>query len=253
MRLEKPRAFIPYWDSSLDQGLPNPCDSVLWTEEFTGDGRGQVTAGPYRGWQTTVTAPGHSERKLYRNCGESSDGELYDPKDFEYYDSKTRYQDLFCNCNDGTFELNHGLVHEFVGGHMLKISISPNDPIFFQHHCFVDYIYERFRSRQNYTSREIDYPEDGPKACSPEHYANATMSPFSQLKNIDGLRSTYTDQFYYYAPSPSCSNGCEGPYLFCDTKRNRCLSKVKLGGNCTGFEKQDICAYGKCWKGICDF
>lgn len=255
MRLEKPKVFIPYWDSSLDQGLPTPCDSILWTDEFTGNGNGLVKIGPYRNWRTTVSAPGKNDRKLYRNCGASSAGELYDPKDFEYYNSKSEYYELFCNCNDATFEMNHGLVHEYIGGHMLKISISPNDPIFFQHHSFVDYLYEEFRVRNynNSSDAESYYPPDGDLACSYEHYANATMRPFNHLKNIDGLSRSYTEEFYTYAPRPTCRRGCEGPFLFCDTKRKRCLSKVKLGGNCTGFEETDICAYGNCIKGLCRF
>ena len=43
----------------------------------------------------------------------------------------------------------HNLVHVFVGGTMEYVSTSPNDPIFFLHHSFVDRIYEKWLRKYN--------------------------------------------------------------------------------------------------------
>lgn len=52
----------------------------------------------------------------------------------------------------------HGLSHVWVGGFMFVIRVSPNDPTFYMHHAFLDYIWEQFRqTRQNRFQRENDY------------------------------------------------------------------------------------------------
>ena len=46
--------FVPYWDTTLDQFLPNPADSIMWTDEFMGrsDENGTVISGPAAHWTT---------------------------------------------------------------------------------------------------------------------------------------------------------------------------------------------------------
>lgn len=52
----------------------------------------------------------------------------------------------------------HGLSHTWVGGFMFVIRVSPNDPAFYMHHAFLDYIWEQFRqTRQSRFQRENDY------------------------------------------------------------------------------------------------
>jgi tyrosinase len=45
---------LPYWDSTLDQNMPDARDSVLWTPQFFGesDSVGNVINGPFGTWQT---------------------------------------------------------------------------------------------------------------------------------------------------------------------------------------------------------
>lgn len=77
------------------------------------------------------------------------------------------------------------------------------------------------------------------------------MKPFTIL-NRDGLSNNYTDKNYNYAPRPTCDlPNCGSPYLFCDTRARRCVSKVVLGGNCLGFEQFDICYKSICQRGRC--
>lgn len=46
---------LPYWDSTLDNNLPNPEDSVMFSEYLMGDAdpeTGDVISGPYANWTT---------------------------------------------------------------------------------------------------------------------------------------------------------------------------------------------------------
>lgn len=159
----------------------------------------------------------------------------------------------FTNCLNPAFELLHGQVHMWVGGHMADMPISANDPIFYSHHAFVDYQWEMWRqTNQRYRQREEEYVADS-DACGSFHHGDAHMLPFAKMKNIDGLANSYTDEFYQYEPRPVCrlTNGdCRSPYLFC-YEGGRCLSKVQLGGNCAGLDAFDSCYNSMCRDGIC--
>ena len=54
-----------------------------------------------------------------------------------------------------TFEGLHGNIHIWVGGSMFPMT-SPNDPIFFLHHCYVDRVWDRWQIPHGF-----DYPADG--------------------------------------------------------------------------------------------
>jgi len=44
MRTSNPLVALPYWDNSLDEPLPRPEDSVIWTDDFLGNEKGEVRA-----------------------------------------------------------------------------------------------------------------------------------------------------------------------------------------------------------------
>uniref|UniRef100_A0A914VW86 Tyrosinase copper-binding domain-containing protein n=1 Tax=Plectus sambesii TaxID=2011161 RepID=A0A914VW86_9BILA len=253
LRQLDPDVAVPYWDSTLDEGLPTPKDAILWTDDFFGGNNGNVISGPFANWVTTHElgfVP--NVKTLYRDVGTSPFGGLFKEADIEFAMSREQFED-FTACVDPTFELVHGVVHMFVGGYMADIAISPNDPTFFMHHCFIDFIWEQWRqSKQTLERREKDYPADD-RSCNDFHYGSHLMQPFA-VKNIDGLLNNYTRDFYYYSPRSQCNNtnpDCGSPYIFCDTKKYRCLSKVQMGGNCTGFEGTNICLGGICANGKC--
>src|SRR5271157_3427025 len=99
---------------------------------------------------------------------------------------------------------------------MVNFWVSPNDPIFFFHHSFVDFLWEFWRQKvQTRFWRENDYPLDFPKNCDGPnffHLAEAKMNPFF-LRNRDGIKNFYTDFFYEFQDRPSCSSNSK---IFCD-------------------------------------
>uniref|UniRef100_A0A913HEI6 Guanylate cyclase domain-containing protein n=1 Tax=Strongyloides stercoralis TaxID=6248 RepID=A0A913HEI6_STRER len=260
LKLVDPSISVPYWDSVMDNYLPNPADSISFSHLFFGESpqNGMLYNGPFVGFRTLEGLPG-----ITRNLGR--EGHLFTEQNIQNVLSQTSivntlaytaplrgcmYQSYF-----GAIEYIHGAVHNWLGGTVLKISTSVNDPIFFQHHCFVDYIFEAWRqTRQNRMERENAYPPDIPQCMNSQHFSTSVMRPFNIL-NRDGLSNGYTDNLYSYAPRPTCSfqnRNCGSQYLFCDPRGSpHCVSKIKLGGLCTGFEGMDACYGGICVNGRC--
>uniref|UniRef100_A0A7E4VH69 ShTK domain protein n=1 Tax=Panagrellus redivivus TaxID=6233 RepID=A0A7E4VH69_PANRE len=262
LRMIDPSVAMPYWDSVMDFYLPNPRDSILWSPLFLGenDASGAVVNGPFGGWGT-LEGHAHIQRAL------GNEGRLFNESDIQNVLRQTEIQNILAytapqnGCpyptNYGALEYSHASVHLWVGGDMRPPAQSANDPTFFVHHSFVDYIWEMWRqSRQSRWTREQAYPQDYVYCANQQHFSNANMRPFA-ISNRDGLSNAYTDNMYRYAPRPTCSHqnpgACNSNYLFCDTRFNyaHCVSKVKQGGNCRGFEGLDACWNGFCNNGRC--
>jgi tyrosinase len=137
---------LPYWNWTID----NAPTSSIWDPTFLGgNGRpsdGQVTTGPFAfsagNWALVFDGPA-----LRRRFGMSAPslptpadvagalGEtVYDVAPFDRFSASG-----FRNRLEGWISgpQLHNLVHVWVGGSMGPMS-SPNDPVFFLHHCFVD-------------------------------------------------------------------------------------------------------------------
>uniref|UniRef100_A0A0R3RGG0 ShKT domain-containing protein n=1 Tax=Elaeophora elaphi TaxID=1147741 RepID=A0A0R3RGG0_9BILA len=261
LRLIDPSVSLPYWDSVLDSYLPNPADSIFFSPIFMGetDFFGNVVNGPFAYWSTL-----DGRNAIMRNFGQ--EGQLFTEWNLQQVMQQSSIENILSytaptqGCpypvNYGALEYSHSNVHLWVGGHMKPPEQSSNDPIFFSHHAFVDFIWELWRQNmQSAWTRELDYPPDISACADPLHFSYALMRPFFTLYNRDGLSNMYTDQMYRYAPRPGCTSeipSCGTPYLFCDTRGiPHCVSKIKLNGLCIGFEGFDACFNGICRMGRC--
>lgn len=50
-------APIPYWDSGLDHDMEDPTESVLWGDNYFGNGQMNVVRGPFRDMRTILGGP----------------------------------------------------------------------------------------------------------------------------------------------------------------------------------------------------
>ena len=151
--LNDPNFALPYWDWAADAATGNPAEQLLWTASYMG-GAGQpglpgdpVTTGPFAKGQWTTWQPPSSlplppipppPPILGTDSGSLSrtlDGTLPDQSEINAALANAQYT-VF----EQAAEVLHGAVHMWVGGDMATPA-SPNDPVFFLHHCNMDRIW----------------------------------------------------------------------------------------------------------------
>ena len=168
LQTKKPNLTLPYWDWSADaadsSGAPlwntNPAQRIYVGGDGTGVG-GTVTTGPFAGWTALVEGAGGMfvprPGGILRELGDDTFGAPDFPTQAQVddvvnnmtnYDSspwRTSSTNSFRNRLEGWVSTLpgesgvhlHNRVHVWVGGDMGP-GTSPNDPVFFLHHCNVD-------------------------------------------------------------------------------------------------------------------
>ncbi|EFP02964.1 CRE-TYR-5 protein [Caenorhabditis remanei] len=286
--MKNPDFGLPFWDSTLDSLLPEPKDSIIFSELFLGevDDKGFVKNGPYHNWETM-----EGRAQIFRNFGEDDSGEMLNDARVDWLINNPDINMILgatmplttCPMNHTLdarmLEFSHDYVHFFVNGDMSKSYSSSNDVCFVYHHGMIDWIFETWRQNmQTREERETQYPKSDER-CFPFWHNGDNSMPLLQVlnsscfnsyiiseimsqphKNKDALSNGYTDFMYEYYPRSTCSKDkpdCHSPYLFCyippnDEHPPSCVSKVRRNGVCKGFEDWPICYWGKCVDGKCD-
>ncbi|WP_369147945.1 tyrosinase family protein [Streptomyces sp. R44] len=147
---------LPYWDWTADR----TSRSSLWAPDFLGGtGRardGQVSDGPFartgNRWTINVRVDGRDY--LRRDLGAGgrqlpTRAEVDSVLAIETYDTApwNSSSDGFRNHLEGWRGVNlHNRVHVWVGGQMAT-GVSPNDPVFWLHHAFVDKLWADWQAR----------------------------------------------------------------------------------------------------------
>jgi tyrosinase len=170
---------VPYWDWTVD----NSPTSSIWADTFMGgNGNGApdwaVTTGPFRrgNWELRVrgTDPdtGKEEPAYLRRQFGANNLKLPTQKDVQDTLSATPFDvdpwndksaSGFRNRAEGYIPKAgrphmHNAVHNWVGGSMIPIT-SPNDPVFFLHHCFMDKLWADWQTLHPNEKRYL--PTDG--------------------------------------------------------------------------------------------
>jgi tyrosinase len=192
---------LPFWDWSLT-GPNDP-----FTLSFMG-GNGdeaqnnRVTSGPFasqagrfavRIWDLDIGDPG-----LRREFGNEAGAHLPDSDQVMTALTKLPYApgpDSWVNFAEGML---HDPVHRWVGGNM-GFSTSPNDPIFFLHHCHLDLLWERWKRQHPTTSPYL------PEADQPGFDLGATLifnapgnpSPWEGLWTVEQTLATENLDYTY--------------------------------------------------------
>lgn len=179
---------LPYWDWTVD----NSPSSSIWNADFMG-GNGQpsdgkVVTGPFAeatgDWPLNVETGG-SFGYLRRRFGLSapslpSAASLSTALTTTPYDAAPWNDGWstggFRNRAEGWYSgpQLHNLVHVWIGGSMAPAS-SPNDPVFFLHHCFVDKIWADWQV----ANPGMGYLPTTPIAGKPLHSLHEAMEPWA--------------------------------------------------------------------------
>lgn len=144
-----PNIAIPYWDWELS-GTNNP-----FTNDFMGgDGDAaqgnRVVSGPFayatKKFKIRVWDGATGNRGLLRVFGTGTNAFL--PSQQQVTSALTQ---IPYSPGSGSWERTcegalHNPVHNFIGGNMADAT-SPNDPIFFMHHCYIDMLWEKWRKQ----------------------------------------------------------------------------------------------------------
>ncbi|KAK0204051.1 Di-copper centre-containing protein [Desarmillaria ectypa] len=134
--------LIPYWNEVLDAGSFANASTVL---DFGGEGAAQsgyaVLGGPFTNL-TSHLGPGakNTNHVLTRRL---------DPASSKYagqsYVNAVNGETAFAHFQKNLFNTLHDAGHAGVGGDMLNIMTSPNDPIFWLHHAYLDYVWWKWQ------------------------------------------------------------------------------------------------------------
>ncbi|MEA3410856.1 MAG: tyrosinase family protein [Pseudomonadota bacterium] len=147
---------LPYWNWPV-----GGADASMWENDLLGgDGdpiTGVVLSGPFReGEWTIVNSSGSAAGSLTRAFGTNGFATLSTQADIEQVLAVTPYDSppwlagsapSFRDQVEGWTGPNlHNRGHVWVGGSMLPMT-SPNDPVFFMHHCMVDKVWHEWQLR----------------------------------------------------------------------------------------------------------
>jgi hypothetical protein len=129
-----PLVTLPYWNWAAESQAPEL--STVWApERFGGNGVAPdyfVGDGPFADWRPLLDVP----HRLRRRWDEGDRISSFMPTALlEALIGSSETFTGFAPLLEGT---PHGSVHNSIGGDMAQITVSPNDPIFFLHHAFID-------------------------------------------------------------------------------------------------------------------
>jgi tyrosinase len=220
-----PTVNLPYWDWTYHRSK-NPAFSrgSLWRTDMMGRSDTTsppdyiVTDGPFgqaAGWKVTLhpappdpsaipeSAGDFLQRALgnsfpilptLRDVSESMNVADYDapnwngpgPNGVPATSSFRNWEEGWVDLPDGSTPPNtHNRVHVWMGGAMLPMT-SPNDPVFFLHHCNVDRIWAAWQARHPAGDPGLKYPESSAFVVpKPGHGLHDPMPPWDDRFDND--------------------------------------------------------------------
>jgi hypothetical protein len=102
-RQKVPDVTLPYFDSTMDEAMVDPTQSIIFSPQFLGNGNGLVTNGPFAYWQTP-SGP------LIRNIGNPG-GSLFSKDEIRMFLSRTRNAEILEPGASNTFNLERRMGH----------------------------------------------------------------------------------------------------------------------------------------------
>lgn len=216
-----PALSIPFWDWTEDARLPDPKKSPIWGDDFMG-GNGdptdswRVASGPFAyrngNWPIPVENDGPA---LLRQFGvilpdlptaddlKLAMNEAY--YDTPYYNSsaftlgfRNRLEGWITQRGDSRVKTSgsqlHNRVHLWVRGSMAPMT-SPNDPVFFLHHAFIDKVWADWQAKQAEENPDAaphyNPAKDGPAGHNLHDTLHSWKHTIAEVLNISKLGYAY--------------------------------------------------------------
>ena len=228
-----PNLTLPYWDWTVNQS-PAAVVGSPWTDDFMGKmdaTTDAVTTGPFRQgvWVLNIQQMGETDTMLRRALGRPAFQQpgttaptLPTPTNVSNALLETPYDSP--PWNDGTspsfrdrLEGWHGAgsihnrVHLWVNGSMLP-STSPNDPIFFLHHCNIDRLWAQWQHPVGSPARPY-VPAGGTAGAPVGHRLTDPMQPWGGAVTVQSATDLHAMQ-YQYDDEPSVPHPLALPQPF---------------------------------------
>ena len=207
-----PNVTLPYWDWTVD----NTSTSSIWNADFMGgDGTGaddEVETGGFAhaagNWDITLgPGPAYLQRAFGQWPGAGSlptPTQVDDCLDQVPYDASpwnTAVAASFRNRLEGWTGAGsiHNRVHLWVGGSMLPES-SPNDPVFWLHHCNIDRLWAQWQREH---PAEAYRPQGGVGDTGPVgHNLNDSMQPWGGTTTVASTLDHHAMGYWYDTDPP---------------------------------------------------
>lgn len=145
---------LPYWDSAADASLADPRHATIWGDDIMGGDGMPVATGPFKAGDWILSPRGDLARTFglgirslpakadVRGCLEEA---AYDHSPWDMSSPAGLRNRLEGWISPNGEPQMHNRVHVWIGGSMGPAT-SPNDPVFFLHHCNVDRIWAQWQS-----------------------------------------------------------------------------------------------------------
>ena len=245
LRRAVPGVALCFWDTTMEDRLgPDMWNqTAVFSSDFFGNGRGVVITGPFANWSIPQYPELLNTPLLPRSLGSFGGPVSQQAVNLIFYGPNSRSHTQVTVGGTGrdvltidgrppfnvTIEGEHNSVHVFVGGAMWLANSAPQDPVFYLHHTYVDYMWEMFRRKMRRFFRDptTDYPGHGISNMT-LHAAEYPMIGFESLRNIDGY-SDYFTQFLFQYESPSCGACFQSPWTTCNNL-GQCVARINMPG-----------------------
>ncbi|ORX93833.1 Di-copper centre-containing protein, partial [Basidiobolus meristosporus CBS 931.73] len=141
LQIINPNVAVPYWDWTLDSQAPEKSE-IFFPQYFGSSGESLcIEDGPFSGWMMNTPKPHCLRRKWNKGKQISA---FYPPELLSRILNEAK---SYAEFRVAVEAAPHGLVHVNIGSDGGDVSTmwSPNDPIFWIHHSFVDKIWADFQ------------------------------------------------------------------------------------------------------------
>ncbi|KAJ1926581.1 hypothetical protein IWQ60_003661 [Tieghemiomyces parasiticus] len=189
-----PSVTLPYWDWSIDSRRPS--DSPVWST-FGHNGVPDthcVSDGVFAQWTVLNEMNGTRLHCLNRDWNDNTFlGPIFPP---EYLEQTARDTDDYAVWWNTIERAPHGIVHAFIGGDMFDMA-SPNDPIFWLHHAFLDKLWFEWQSKNSATR----WAYNGTNLDGTQARLNDTLPQYPNVRVRDVMLLNNPQLCYRYSDS----------------------------------------------------